>query len=291
MKKYMVFMCIIGSVLIFSGLACSSTSGARVPPPESREKAQPQRHETDPNADASGRDSATAGTEAVAEERIDAFARANTEINRLRQEYAPRFEAAQSEGDRSALQRQLHRETVEAIERHGMTVREFESIGRATETDTELREKVHRKIRQAASEEPPQAPPEAPSAGGSAPPGQAPPEAPSAGSAPPGNEPAPSGSPGGDEGRAEVFAHTYIEIMGLRDEYSPKIRDAQSEDEQQTLMDQLNRQVIKAIEKNGLTVDEYEEISRALADDEALRGRIQKKVFELQEQQERKEGQ
>lgn len=282
MKKYMDFMCIIGSVLIFSGLACSSTSGARVPSPESREKAQPQRHETDPNADASGRDSAIAGEEeAVAEDRIDAFARANIEINRLRDKYSRRFEAVQSEGDRNALQRQLHRETVGAIERHGMTVREFESIGRATETDMELREKVHRKIRQAASEEPPPAPPEAPSAG----------------SAPPGNESAPSpagpgsGSPVGDEGRAEAFAHTYIEIMGLRDEYSPQIRDAQSEDEQQTLMEQLNRQVIKAIERNGLTVDEYEEISRALADDEALRGRIQKKVFELQERQERKEGQ
>lgn len=79
-----------------------------------------------------------------------------------------------------------------------------------------------------------------------------------------------------DVSDAEVqkFADVYNETAEVRQEYTQKLQNAEDQQEAQQIQREANEEIKAVIEDSPLTVERYQEIARATAQDTELRQRI-----------------
>jgi hypothetical protein len=79
-----------------------------------------------------------------------------------------------------------------------------------------------------------------------------------------------------DDAKLQSFVTAALSVSELVQQWTPRIQGAQSEAEAADLRTQANGELVAAIEQTeGMTVDEYREISLAAQNDPALMTRIE----------------
>ncbi len=79
-----------------------------------------------------------------------------------------------------------------------------------------------------------------------------------------------------DDAKLQSFVTAALSVNELIQQWTPRIQGAQSEAEAADLRTQANGELVAAIEKtDGMTVDEYREISLAAQNDPTLMARIE----------------
>jgi hypothetical protein len=99
----------------------------------------------------------------------------------------------------------------------------------------------------------------------------------------------PTGAPQAAEqfqqAKLESFVTAALAVNQLVEQWSPRIQAAQSETEKTQMREQANRELVAAIEhSDGITVDEYKQISQAAQSDPQLMERITKIFDDMQAQ-------
>lgn len=90
--------------------------------------------------------------------------------------------------------------------------------------------------------------------------------------------------------KLKAVASAYIQVFKINQSYKAKIEASQTTEEANELQQTANQEMIDAIEsEENVTVNEYNEVIGALADDEELRERLQAHVDEIQEQESEKD--
>ncbi|NNU80209.1 DUF4168 domain-containing protein [Halovulum dunhuangense] len=88
----------------------------------------------------------------------------------------------------------------------------------------------------------------------------------------------------GSYGDAEItsFVMAALDVEEVRAAYQPRLQAATEEAEQLELIEQANQEMVQAIENaDGITVEEYLEISDAMQIDPEMNARINEKFQEL----------
>ncbi|QFS82114.1 hypothetical protein FIU97_04920 [Roseivivax sp. THAF40] len=81
----------------------------------------------------------------------------------------------------------------------------------------------------------------------------------------------------------EAFAAAVLDVTEIRDDYAGQLEGVSDETQQRSLIEEANAEMRSAIEeREDLTVEEYMEISRAAAEDEALNAVIAQLLQEMQ---------
>jgi hypothetical protein len=70
------------------------------------------------------------------------------------------------------------------------------------------------------------------------------------------------------------FAVAALEVQRINDNYVPKIQSAQSTEEQQQLQQSASQEMVRAVEKEGMSVDKYKEILSHAQTDPAVAERV-----------------
>ena len=90
-----------------------------------------------------------------------------------------------------------------------------------------------------------------------------------------------------EQQKLESFVLAALEVNRLVEEWTPRIQGAQNETEAAGMREQANGELVEAIsQSNGITIDEYREISQAAQSDPDLMARISAIFEDLQPQQE-----
>ncbi len=77
------------------------------------------------------------------------------------------------------------------------------------------------------------------------------------------------------DAKLEAVAHSYVDIMEIQQEYGPKIEAAETPEEAQAVQQEASEQIVEAIEeRDGVTVDEYNQIMGEVQEDKQLRSRL-----------------
>lgn len=72
----------------------------------------------------------------------------------------------------------------------------------------------------------------------------------------------------------QKFADVYNETAEVRQKYTQQLQNAEDQQEAQNIQREANEEIKSVIEESPLTVDRYQEIARATAQDTELRQRI-----------------
>lgn len=80
----------------------------------------------------------------------------------------------------------------------------------------------------------------------------------------------------------DAFTVAYLQVIDLREQYAPVLQSAESEEQQQEIIEQANGEMIDAIEgTDGMTLEDYESIAEDAAADQELSERIMARVEEM----------
>ena len=74
----------------------------------------------------------------------------------------------------------------------------------------------------------------------------------------------------------QQFAKAAQQVFKIRQKYAPDVRAASNEKDAHALIDKAQAEMTKAIEKEGMTIGQYNTIIEAAQKDPALAGEIQK---------------
>jgi hypothetical protein len=86
-----------------------------------------------------------------------------------------------------------------------------------------------------------------------------------------------------EQAKLESFVTAALKVNDLIEQWTPRIQGAQDETEAAALRDQANGELVAAIESaDGITVDEYRQISQAAQADPQLMARISGIFDEMQ---------
>jgi GTP1/Obg family GTP-binding protein len=86
-----------------------------------------------------------------------------------------------------------------------------------------------------------------------------------------------------EQAKLESFVTAALKVNELIEQWTPRIQDAQDETEAAALRDQANGELVGAIESaDGITVEEYRQISQAAQADPQLMARISGIFDEMQ---------
>ncbi len=109
------------------------------------------------------------------------------------------------------------------------------------------------------------------------PPGQQTPGQQAPSQQPPGtgsHEPGAAFRPDIDEDKIEKFASAFSDVMEIQETYSGRLEATNDTEQAQALQQRAQNEMIDAVENNGLTVPEYNEVVAMMEQDPALRERI-----------------
>ncbi len=98
---------------------------------------------------------------------------------------------------------------------------------------------------------------------------------------PPGQQQAPQIEVEEDELRA--FTEAQVEIEGLRGEYQTRLQEAEGQEEARQIEQEANEEMVGVVEDQGLDVQRYTQIARAIDSDPDLRQRFMELRQELSE--------
>ena len=72
------------------------------------------------------------------------------------------------------------------------------------------------------------------------------------------------------------FASASQKVSGVVDEYRPKVESAKTDEAKQKLVKEADEKMVQLVRADGLTVDEFNGISRAVQQDPQLQQRVSK---------------
>lgn len=98
---------------------------------------------------------------------------------------------------------------------------------------------------------------------------------------PPGQQPGQQMQIEVEEDELRAFTEAQVELEGLREEYQGKLQDAGGQEEAQQLEQEANEEMMQAVEDEGLDVERYSQIARAIETDPELRQRFMELREEL----------
>lgn len=81
------------------------------------------------------------------------------------------------------------------------------------------------------------------------------------------------------------FANVYLESHALRRKYAGQFQSAEKNEDKRKIQQQMQQEMRNKIEASPLTMQRYQRIARAAAQDQVLRQRILSKVQEIQQTQ------
>lgn len=95
---------------------------------------------------------------------------------------------------------------------------------------------------------------------------------------PPQGQP-PQGQPGGmpaevDQATVEKFVGALVEVQGIQQEFSKELQDVKDREQAQQLQVQAQQEMMKAVENNGLSIEEYNQVVSMMNQDGELRNKI-----------------
>ncbi|RFA29840.1 hypothetical protein CAI21_08370 [Alkalilimnicola ehrlichii] len=70
------------------------------------------------------------------------------------------------------------------------------------------------------------------------------------------------------------FADSYVDILDIQQDFTARLEGAEDPEQAQQLQQEANEEMVQAIEDNGLSVQEYTEIARAMDTDPELRQQV-----------------
>lgn len=76
------------------------------------------------------------------------------------------------------------------------------------------------------------------------------------------------------DAEVDKFANVYNQTADVRQEYTQKLQNAEDQQQAQQIQREANEEIKAVIEESPLTVERYQEIARATAQDTELRQRI-----------------
>jgi hypothetical protein len=86
-----------------------------------------------------------------------------------------------------------------------------------------------------------------------------------------------------EQAKLESFVTAALEVNRLVEQWTPRIQGAKSETEATQLREQANRELVAAIEQSdGMSLEEYEQISHAAQSDPQLMDRITRIFDDMQ---------
>ena len=104
--------------------------------------------------------------------------------------------------------------------------------------------------------------------------------------APPPQQPDAQGSLEVSDAQVEAFARAYVAVVHLEQKYTSELQAAASPHEAESVQEQAQQEMQQAIEDEGMTLMEFEQIGTKASDDESLRVRVEQKLVELQQTEE-----
>lgn len=90
------------------------------------------------------------------------------------------------------------------------------------------------------------------------------------------------GAPSFEEEDLKSYASAMIEVRKINQQYGKELQSAQSQEEQQAVRTEATQVMTQAIEDEGLSVREYNQIYQAAAADPDLANKVNKYVQEAQ---------
>jgi len=92
-------------------------------------------------------------------------------------------------------------------------------------------------------------------------------------------------SPSFTDGEVESFANAVQAIQEIRSQYQPQIQNAENKQEATAVQKKAQKEMIGAIQDEGLSIKKYTQISRAIPNNPQLVKRIQEHMQPAQQQQ------
>lgn len=77
-----------------------------------------------------------------------------------------------------------------------------------------------------------------------------------------------------NEQTLEKFADAFTEVMAIQETYTDKLHAAETNEEAQALQQRAQQEMVEAVQDNGLSVAEYNEVVAMMEQDPQLRERI-----------------
>lgn len=107
-----------------------------------------------------------------------------------------------------------------------------------------------------------------------------------------GQDPAQQGQPPGmnvedidvSDEELENVANAYVRILEVREEYQPSLANAEDQESAQEIQREVNEEMVRIVEDEGLDVETYNQIVMAAEADEELRERLFEKIDEAEQQ-------
>ncbi|ARQ58851.1 MULTISPECIES: DUF4168 domain-containing protein [Rhizobium] len=125
---------------VFSLLAFSPASAVEMAQAQQQPAAQSQ-------APMQGQSGGTAATAPVSDQKLEAFAVAYLQVDKVRQEYSAKIDATKDEAGKQKLQEEAKKQMVDTVEAsNDISVEEYSSILTAAQSDPALAKKVLEKI-------------------------------------------------------------------------------------------------------------------------------------------------
>ncbi|AHE97545.1 DUF4168 domain-containing protein [Thioalkalivibrio paradoxus] len=90
-------------------------------------------------------------------------------------------------------------------------------------------------------------------------------------------EPTP-GSAAITEQTVDTFVDAFVAVQQIREDFAERLQSAADEHEAQTMQQEAQDEMMRAVEESGMSVQEYNEVAIALQDDPELMQQIQEKA-------------
>ena len=105
------------------------------------------------------------------------------------------------------------------------------------------------------------------------------------GAAPEDRQPAPEAqqpAPSYSDAELKSFAVAVVQVQRINDAYLPKLKTANSPEEQQQVKKTATDEMVKAVEKEGMTVDKYKQIMNHAQSNPEIADRVMKHIQSVQ---------
>ncbi|OOG23505.1 hypothetical protein B1C78_11275 [Thioalkalivibrio denitrificans] len=99
----------------------------------------------------------------------------------------------------------------------------------------------------------------------------------------------PAGQPGMDQQQpgAQIdpdtldrFVDAFVEVQHIREDFAERLQGVESEADAQAMQQEAQEEMISAVEDNGLSVEEYNQVAMALQQDPAMMQQVQQMAQE-----------
>lgn len=78
----------------------------------------------------------------------------------------------------------------------------------------------------------------------------------------------------------DTFVDAFVTVQEIRDEFAERLHSASDEAEARAMQQDAQQQMIRAVERLGISVQEYNDVAMALQDDPELMRKVQEKAAE-----------